>query len=164
MYVSNRAGSSDQTARNLTISNYPPGYTPPVVEPTAPESSWVTYGDTSANDDGSYRLNGNPGAVNDFVRTENEWSRPAYAEATFDAGWNEFYPLIEFVASPGKVSAIPDIGGYSNYKPDSSLMHFNGNSVSETYPWNIDYNAPLTLSVFADTNGNVTYTVTNGNN
>jgi hypothetical protein len=42
-------------------------------------------------------LNGNPGLVDDFVRTEDSWTLPAFASAIFEAGWSESYPLIEYV-------------------------------------------------------------------
>jgi hypothetical protein len=112
----------------LKVGSAPPGFVAAdstnTTDPEADTEDWTTFGDTTNNGDGSFRLNGNPGAVNDFVRTESEWSRPAFASATFDGGWDSYYPLIEFVGSPGKESAIPDIGGYSNYKPSASNMNF----------------------------------------
>jgi hypothetical protein len=95
-YVSNRAGSTDLFARDLYVGNAPRDTEQPVVpeepeEPTTDDStqvgSWLPFGDTDINEDGTIRLNGNPGSVNDFVRTEESWSAPAYAEVTFDAGW-----------------------------------------------------------------------------
>jgi hypothetical protein len=128
-YVFNHAGSENEYVSDLMVGDAPPGVvtvandtTNLTVTPAA--SGWSTFGDTEDNGDGSFRLNGNPGAVNDFVRTDDEWSRPAFASATFDGGWDSYYPLIEFVGSPGKESAILDIGGYSNYKPSASNMNF----------------------------------------
>lgn len=86
------------------------------VEVEQQDAAWTGYGDVSDNGDGSWRLNGNPGSVGDFVRTDDSWDRPVFASVTFDAGWETFYPLIEFV--PNELTfSIPDIGGLSNYKP-----------------------------------------------
>lgn len=34
------------------------------------EVTWTPYGDTSDNGDGTFRLSGNPGAINDFIRSD----------------------------------------------------------------------------------------------
>lgn len=101
----------------MRVSSGPPGYV--AEEVTENESDWESFGDSSDNHDGSYRLNGNPGSVNDFVRSTQNWTLPIFASATFDAGWNSYYPLIEIVEAEHE-SAIPDIGGLSNYLPSSS--------------------------------------------
>jgi hypothetical protein len=128
-YVFNHAGRDNQTVFDLKVGRAPPGVNGEEEE-ESPASSvgWVTYGDTTAHSDGSYRLNGNPGSVNDFVRSAESHNRPIYASATFDAGWKDYYPLIEIVGGEGLTSAIPDIGGYSNYKPLSSSAQLHGNS------------------------------------
>jgi hypothetical protein len=164
-YIFNHAGYDDEYVYDLQIGSTPPGYVADEPESESLSNGWSIFGDTSNNRDGSYRLNGNPGAVNDFVRTDEECTRPCFGSATFDAGWNQYYPLIEFVDDEGLTRGIYDIGGYFNYKPETYGMKFGGNDrPTPSYSWTLNETAPLTLSVFADSNGNVTYTVTNGHN
>jgi hypothetical protein len=148
-YVFNHAGSEYLNVTDLKIASSPSGEDVPENTNTTEEGEanafWTTLGDTEDFRNGSFRLSGNPGAVDDFVRTNSSWSRPAFGSATFNVGWEDRYPLIEFVCGEAKDSGIPDIGGYSNYKPTMSSLQFNGNADSEYYSWSLNSSAPLTL-------------------
>jgi hypothetical protein len=71
--------------------------------------------------------------------------------------------LIEIVDEE-LTSGIPDIGGLSNYLPTDMNMNFAGNTHYPSYDWTINGSLPLTLSVWAHTNGTVSYGVRNGLN
>lgn len=79
IYVSNRAGNSDCTARDLEVGHAP--YTNDEIangdeaaaddtvanatsNATTPSSSWTCYGETTDFNNGTYKLKGNPGAIN----------------------------------------------------------------------------------------------------
>jgi hypothetical protein len=46
--------------------------------PTGYEVEWNMYGDTYDLGNGNYSLNGNPGSINDFIRTKDNYTRPVY--------------------------------------------------------------------------------------
>jgi hypothetical protein len=71
--------------------------------------------------------------------------------------------LIEIVDEE-LTSGIPDIGGLSNYLPTDMNMNFAGNTHYPSYDWTMNGSLPLTLSVYIEDNGNVTYGVKNGDN
>jgi hypothetical protein len=59
---------------------------------------------------------------------------------------------------------MSDIGGWSNYKPSGTSVQFQSGNKNENTAWTFDDSLPLTLSVYVESNGNVTYGVANGNN
>jgi hypothetical protein len=63
-------------------------------------------------------MNGNPGGIEDFIRTNISYTRPVFGSATFGPGWSDLYPTIQFYTTEA-TSTAPSRAGLVNYKPSS---------------------------------------------